>query len=301
MVPNFTGRKRECDEIISYLTSESIRMVLIWGSPGFGKTSVANAVGRELHSQGLPICWLTLRGLKSKADLASKLLSFVGRAATRNLPSVQRLSLDDELCQLFREFSEQCVFILDNADDLLESGEPQVKEEVIGLLKEILSQNEQVNFIVTTRQSLDFMNLDFQGHKEVRIRPLDEASSQSLVHELLPNARNLEVRQITKICGHVPLAIKLMCSSISEDDGAEPSQVLHDFMESSSESIVEMLDNRDYPNHLQLQFLINSSFRRLSVLEKKALISFSILPESFDIVVSTAVLGETRFRTNKVL
>lgn len=43
------------------------------------------------------------------------------------------------------------------------------------------------------------------------------------------------------------------------------------------------------------------SFERLSVLEKKALASFSILPESFDIEVSTAVLGETTFCTNKLL
>ena len=297
MVPNFTGRKGECDEIVSYLTSQSTRMVLIWGSPGFGKTSVANAVGHELYSQGLPVCWLTLRGLKSKADLVSKLLSFVRRP----LPSNQCLSLDDELCQLFSDISDPCVFILDNADDLLESGEPQVKEEVIGLLKEILNRGAQVKFLVTTRGSFEFMNLDFQGHKEVRIRPLDEASSQSFVHELLPNASSLEGRRIAGICGHVPLAIKLLCSSISQDDGEEINQFLHDFLESSTESIADMLDNQDYPTDLQLQFLFNLSFQRLSALEKKALVSFSILPESFDIEVSMAVLDECRHRTNKIL
>ena len=183
----------------------------------------------------------------------------------------------------------------------MESGEPQVKEEVIELLKEILSRSAQVKFIVTTRESFEFMNLDFQGHKEVRIRPLDEASSQSLVHELLPNANNLVLRRIDKICGHVPLAIKLLCSSISEDDGVELSQFLHDVMEASTESIAEMLDNQDYPTHLRLQFLLNLSFERLSSLEKKALVSFSILPESFGVEVSTAVLGERRFPTKKVL
>ena len=223
------------------------------------------------------------------------------RFPTNNLPSDRRLSLDDELCQLFSDISDPCVFILDNADDLLESGEPQVKEEVIGLLKEILSRSAQVKFLVTTRGSLEFMNLDFQGHKEVRIRPLDEASSQSFVHELLPNASSLEVRRIANICGHVPLAIKLLCSSISQDDGVEITQFLHDFMESSTGSIAEMLDSQDYPTHLRMQFLFNLSFQRLSALEKKALVSFSILPESFDIEVSTAVLDENRFRTKKVL
>ena len=79
----------------------------------------------------------------------------------------------------------------------------------------------------------------FQGHHELRIEPLDEASSQCLVYELLPNASRNDVWRITKIYGNVPLAIKLLCSSISEDDDAQPSQFLETLDESS---IVKMLD-----------------------------------------------------------
>ena len=39
MVPNFTGRQSECEEIISHATSECTRLVSIWLSPGLGKTS----------------------------------------------------------------------------------------------------------------------------------------------------------------------------------------------------------------------------------------------------------------------
>ena len=77
MVPNFTGRQGECEKIISHVTSESIRLVSIWGSPGFVKTSVAIAVGHALQSQGLPVFWVSLRGLRSKADLVSKFLGFL--------------------------------------------------------------------------------------------------------------------------------------------------------------------------------------------------------------------------------
>ena len=54
MVPNFTGRQSECEEINGHVTSESTRLVSIWGSPGFGKTSVAIAVGHDLQSKGMP-------------------------------------------------------------------------------------------------------------------------------------------------------------------------------------------------------------------------------------------------------
>ena len=301
VVPNFIGRQSECEEITGHVTAQSSRMVSIWGSPGFGKTSVAIAVGHSLQSQGLPVCWITLRGLQSKAGLVSKLLSFVRQAVSHHQLSSQRLSLDDELCQLFSEISDHFVIILDNADDLLESGFPNVKEEVIGLLEEILRRNEKIKFIVTTRESLEFMKLHFQCHHGVRIRPLDETSSQSLVNELLPNASNSDVRQIIHICGHVPLAIKLLCSSISDEDSIQPSQFLRDVIESSTEGIFEMLDNPDYPTSHRLKFLFNSSFHRLSTQEKEALVSLCILPENFDVNIAAAVLNKKGILCNKIL
>ena len=293
MVPNFTGRQSECQEIISHVTSEPTRIVSIWGSPGFGKTSVAIAVGHALQSQGLPACWVSLRGLQSKADLTSKLLSLVSHPATNGQPCVRRLSNDDELCHLIGEISKRSVFILDNADDLLESRLPNVKEEVMQLLEEILRQNERVTFAVTTRESFEFMNLHFQGHQGVRIRPLDETSAQTLVHELLPNASASDCTQIRQICGHVPLAMKLLCSLISEDS-VPPSQFLDDFMKTPTESIFETLDNPDYPPSHRLQLLFGSSFQRLNAQDREALVSLSILPENFSMEVASAVLGKRR-------
>ena len=261
---------------------------------------MAIAVGHDLQSQGLPVYWLTLRGLKSKSDLISKLLSFVRQLLVNGEPSFQRLSPDDELCQLINKISDDCVFILDNGDDLLESGEPKVKEEVIGLLQEILKQSEKVKLIVTARESFEYINLNFQGHKAFRIRPLDEASSKALVHELLPDASTSDIRGITQICGHVPLAIKLLCSSIS-DSALQPSQFLNEFMETSTESTVEILDNPDYPADLRLQFLFDSSFQRLSSREKQALVSLCVLPENFRVDVAGAVLEKSKIFTEKVL
>ena len=168
-------------------------------------------------------------------------------------------------------------------------------------LEEILRRNDKVTFVVTTRESLEFMNLHFQGHQPTRIRPLDEASSKSLVYELLPNAITSDCSRITQICGHVPLAIKLLCSLISEDN-AQPSHFLDDFWVSSTGSIAEMLDNPDYPTDHRLQFLFDSSFQRLSSKEKEALVSLCILPETFSKEVAAAVLGEKRiFEAKKIL
>ena len=301
MVPNFTGRQSECEEIIGHVTSESTRLVSIWGSPGFGKTSVAIAVGHYLQSQGLPVCWVSLRGRKSKADLTSKLLSFVTPSFLNDQPSFSQLSLDDQLCLLLSEISDQSVFILDNADDLLEDGEPGVKKEVIGLLKEILRRSKAITFFVTTRESLDFLNVDLQGHQSVRIRPLDEVSATRLVKAVLPAAKSSDCTRIVQICEFVPFAIKLMCSSISEDN-AQPSQYLDQFMKSTSTtSIAEMLDRPDYPDEYRLQSFFELSFKRLNAQEKEALVSLSILPENFGSEVAAAVLDVNNLQSKKLL
>ena len=52
-----------------------------------------------------------------------------------------------------------------------------------------------------------------------------------------------------------------------------------------------MLDNPDYPSHLSLKPLFDSSFQKLSTQEKEALVSLTVLPESFDLSVAAAVLG----------
>ena len=301
MVPNFTGRQSECQEITGHVTSESTRLVSIWGSPGFGKTSVAIAVGHDLQSKGMPVCWLSLRELKSKTDLTSKLLSFVKPSVRNDHPSLSYPSLDDQLCLLLSEISDRSIFILDNADNLLEDGEPGVKKEVIELLKEILRRSKATIFALTTRESLSFLNVDLQGHQSVRIRPLDEESAKTLVEALLPAASSSDCTRILQICGLVPLAIKLMCSSISEDE-AEPSQYLDEFMQfASTASIAAMLDMPDYPDECRLQSLFELSFKRLTTEEKKAFVSLSILPENFGTEVAAAVFDENNLQTKKLL
>ncbi|XP_068750731.1 uncharacterized protein [Montipora capricornis] len=301
MVPNFTGRQSECKEIVDLVSSELTRIVTIWGSPGFGKTSVAIAVGHQLQSQGFPVCFLWSRGLQTKADLTSKLFRLVRQPTTSQRSVPQLLSLEDELIETLGNISDSLVIILDNVDDLLESGIPKVKEDVLQLFEEILMQNEKITLVVTTRESFEFMNLNFQGHKSVRIRPLDDTSSHALVHELVPNTSPDDCARIAQICGCVPLAMMLMCSLVCEDD-VLTSQCLNEITESATESIVDILDNPDYPANQRIKLLYEKSFLRLSPAEKEAFVSLSVLPGSFTTDLASAVLNVTGvIETKKML
>ena len=241
-----------------------------------------------------------MRGLLSKADLTTQLLSFFKRHSTKDqMP--QRMSIEDELSLFLSDISGEFVMILDNADDLLESGAPNVKEDFINLLEVILSQFKNLTFLLTTRESLEFMNVHFEGHQAVRIGPLHESFSQTLVGGLLPKATASDCSNIAKICGFVPLAMKLLCSSITEDN-AQPSQFLDSLKESVESNIFELLDNPDYPSYLRLKLLFKSSYQRLSLSEKEALVSLSVLSGDFNHSVAAAVMGvKTTLEAKKIL
>ena len=111
--------------------------------------------------------------------------------------------------------SDSLVCIQDNADDLLETGSPSVKDEVIDLLEEIMRSNEKVKFLSTSRESLQFVDVRFPGHQGSRMGQLNGIFSQELVHKLLPVASASDCTKITQVCGHVFLSIKLLCSSVA--------------------------------------------------------------------------------------
>ena len=85
---------------------------------------------------------------------------------------------------------------------------------------------------------------------------------------LLPEATASDCSKIAKICGFVPLAMKLLCSSFTEDN-AQLSQFLDGFEEFIESNIFELLDNPDYPSNLRLKLLFESSFQRLSLYQRK--------------------------------
>jgi len=97
--------------------------------------------------------------------------------------------------------------------------------------------------------------------------------------------------------------MRLLCSSISEDDVDERSQVLDDFTRySESNDVVEMLDNPDYPSDLRMKLLFDSSFQRLSAQEKEAFVSLSVLSDTFDLKVAAVLLGVSQiYAAKKVL
>ena len=89
-----------------------------------------------------------------------------------------------------------------------------------------------------------------------------------------------------KVCGHVPLAIKLMARVISEDK-VLPRDIISDI---ATSNILDVIDVEDWPEEFSMQKVIEFSFSRLSVDKQKMFISLTVFPGSFDAEAAAAVV-----------
>ena len=291
-IPHFVGRHDECRAMINHLTDEDTRLVNVCGPPGFGKTSVAIQVAHQLHEDmKIPVYFASLRGMESKDELVSKLLSMLTDA--KQGPHV---SSSHWLIQCLQQQKNPLILILDNADDLLEADDAKRKQQVLRFIEEILAQCKHIKLVLTSRESLNFLSLTLPIHIE-RITVLDKASSESLVQRLLPDVSEDDRSFIVTECGQVPLAIRLMCSMVKEDVSIGELQE-----ELKSSPLVEVLDDESFSDDARLKTIINTSFRRLSPHERKAFVSLAVFPGRFGIAEAKAVLDlKTELQTKKII
>ena len=265
----------------------------MWGPPAFGKTSVAINVAHQLREKNIPVYFLPLRGMTSKEELVSKLLSMF--ADDNQVPHTSPSHWLIRKLQKVQNQQNPFILIWDNADDLLESEDG--KERVVQFIHEILAQCSHIKFLLTTRASLDFLSLTNRVHL-TKINVLDEVSSASLIKLLLLDVTDDDCKCIVQECGQVPLAMRLMCNIMKEEHTSinELSEELR------NSTLVNVLDDESFPADVRLKILINKSFQRLPKEEKRAFVSLTVFPGWFNTKEATAVLDVKTDRiTTKVI
>lgn len=291
---HFIGRKAECEEIINNLTSVSAGIVGIYGPPGFGKSQVAIAVGNELKRQEKSVYHFELSKIRTCDELLSKFLYYI-HLSPHDSFFTQHLKPIDLFCRTIENVSDNLYFILDDMDNLLQ---PNVRDDVAGLLKEILTK-KKMTFIVTSRESLTLHSEFF--HPEVfRVGSLNKIHSRELVKKLIPKATDYESKKISHLCENMPFAILLLCKSILESDRLLKSAIT-DFKR-SIESSLESLHKTEDVRNSRLMGIFESSFQRLTLQsDKDAIVALSTIPQSFDENLAAAVLGLDKSKTSNVL
>jgi tetratricopeptide (TPR) repeat protein len=173
----------------------------------------------------------------------------------------------DKVIGIFREISAPVVLVFDNIDDLLSGGTSCT--DFRNLLDDFSESNDCIKILFTTRGLLQTTRGQVEGFKEFRIGSLSSASSLKFVRQLLPSFSECVVDRVVRISFHVPLAIKIVASSLVENSEDLANEMLDEF--NFSESLLEQIDDHAFGEE-KMKTIFESLFERLALSEKKAFI-----------------------------
>ncbi|KAL9980309.1 hypothetical protein ACROYT_G008873 [Oculina patagonica] len=118
-VPDVFGRSKEILEVINAVQSGIVPIAVITGGPGFGKTTVANKVAHTLakpeYCRRILCC--SLASKSTLEDIATTMILTCGKNHSQPPENPQHWVLNWS-----KQQPEKVTFVLDNADDVLESG-----------------------------------------------------------------------------------------------------------------------------------------------------------------------------------
>ena len=263
-VPFFTGREVEIKGITNLITGQSTRLLNIWGSPGFGKTSTAIGAAHHLVSLGYPVYFFKLHGVSTVEEFLSKILGiFKSNLVDRGLKPI------DKVVSIFREISCQIFLIFDNLDNLLSSESRCTKLKSV--FEELLDSSVNINVMFTTRELLGNLLDHIEGFQDIRIRPLNPVSSVKFVRQLLSTFSENVIAKVAEICSHVPLAMKLVASLVENNTEDIANEILKELSLSG-----DMLGGIDSSYEKKMKNLFKVPFEQLTLNDKHALISLTV-------------------------
>ena len=294
--PYFTGREAECAEILQHLTEKSTRVITVVGPPGFGKTSIATAIGHQIISKSTPVFFLSLRELATVDSLAKKLLTLMNPSILASLEKTGHMSVLEQLYNYVRSVDEKLLLIFDNAEEFLESTETDARDGLLRMISELVQFNVHLRILCTSRKTLKFSNFRVDT-KEIQTHELLRCKAVELTLRLAPELSAQDANALCELCGDVPLAIRLLCSTIREDH-----ITLQEITQSSRKGLVlQLLSDPNAPEEFRFSNLLESSFQRLSQDVQRSFLMLTVFQGAFDAAAASSVLQKEAISLKKCL
>ena len=270
------GRSEELQEVVEIIEGGTFPVVLITGGPGFGKTTLAIAVAHELVKSDdmRKVLFCRLLSKKTFNEVAIEMIHSCGKSYAQ--PPEHP---DQWLKDWSRQIQMQVTFVLDNADDILESKQ---RSSFLDILREMTQlSKKKLTFVITSRERFKVRDLLL---KDVVLSSLSTGQAKEVLisrvsdEEIVKNLSRTE--EIVQLCGRVPLALCIVGSLLSDyteerlvnDLEKEPMKLLDDGNES-------------------IERVIKTSVDLLSQDKQDSLVLMSIFPGSFDSDAAVAVIS----------
>lgn len=287
--PHFRGREDELkrlDEFAALVTSdrsESSQVAVIVGKPGVGKTSLAVRAATELRDRFEEAqLFVDLRGVdKDPVDPAEALSGFLRALGIDDSAIPAQL---EERAAMFRSTlaDRRIIVVLDNAANV-----QQVQHLLPGAGPSLA--------IVTSRDNL----VGLAGGCQISLEVLSIAEAVDLLALSTSRPelrRDPNVAEIAHLCGRLPLALRVIASTIVGYGRWSTRQLVQALRDEQ-----DRLDQLS-PGDIGVRASISLSYRRLSAQTRKIFRMLSAIPGSrFNLVVASAAVGEDKRVTKRRL
>jgi len=239
-VSAFSGRNEELELLQRWILSDGTaaprcRVVLLLGMGGIGKTSLSIKLAEQIQDQFEYLVWRSLRNAPQLNDLLADVLKFFGNEAAFSTP------VETQIAQLLEHLrTHRCLFVLDNVETILQSGEGQQHslageprsgyENYAELFKRMgearpgtdarRAAGSQSCLILTSREKPKVL-IPLEGEtlpvRSLQLSGLDSTVGQRILTakgELLGSAANWQ-ELVDRYAGN-PLALKIVATTIQE-------------------------------------------------------------------------------------
>lgn len=285
---DFVGREEHLSEIIDLIDfkKSDLKIVNIFGSPGFGKSTLAIHAGHKMLERGVTVHYVDL----SKCSKDRVRLCIAQKVIESSTGEYENVDFKKFLRWVRGKFFYNLI-ILDNCDESLR----MQKEELQSTIEKIVYGSKVFRILMTSRE----VTIHTNSFEQFRLHELSTEAACELLQLKLPThmtITSLEKKELAKETGNVPLALQIVGSLFRLPDLVSPAQIIKELKENS----ILALSPKQLPEDRQINASFSLSYKYLSVKERRIGQVLSNFRGSFSIDATVTILSSFIFLNKSI-
>ena len=266
---DFTGRESELAELRAAVETGGVTISGLQGQGGVGKTALALTLAGEIAPRYPDAqIFVDLKGVSEKPLTPGEAMAHVIRAFHPD-PEAKLPESEADLGGIYRNllYGKRVLLLMDNARDAA-----QVRP---------LIPPQSCLLLVTSRQ-----HFHLPGLKPKTLDVLPSAEAKQLLLTIAPRI-DAEAEAIAKLCGYLPLALRLAASALAARVDLAPAEYARRLV---SERL-KLLGAKDKSKDESVEASINLSYGLLGQETQLRWRTLGVFPDTFDALAAATVWG----------